>query len=61
MYKGDLKIKAKYCKKCLYPSLSASPMQFDENGICMGCKIHERKYLLVIQNIQIEKKHFLKL
>ncbi len=42
-FHGHLKIKPKYCKRCLYPSLSASPMQFNNEGICMGCKIYERK------------------
>ena len=29
--------KVKYCKKCVMPSSSASPVEFDEAGICSGC------------------------
>ena len=42
-YNGKLVNKIIYCKKCLYPSLSASPMQFDKNGICMGCLTSDKK------------------
>jgi len=28
-----------WCKKCLYPSLSAVPLEFDEHGVCTGCQI----------------------
>jgi imidazoleglycerol phosphate synthase cyclase subunit len=27
-----------WCTECVYSSLSATPMAFDENGVCMGCK-----------------------
>ena len=29
----------KWCTQCLYPSLSATPMEFDESGVCMGCRM----------------------
>jgi len=29
--------KVKYCKKCVMPSSSAIPVEFDEDGICSGC------------------------
>ena len=29
--------KVKFCKKCVMPSSSAIPVEFDENGICSGC------------------------
>ncbi len=29
----------KWCSSCLYPSLSATPMEFDEAGVCMGCRM----------------------
>jgi N-acetyl sugar amidotransferase len=35
--------KMKYCKKCVYPSSSAVPLAFDENGKCSGCKASEQK------------------
>jgi len=31
--------KVRWCTKCLYPSLSATPMEFDETGLCMGCRV----------------------
>lgn len=30
--------KMKYCSKCVYPGVSATPLTFDENGICSGCR-----------------------
>ena len=32
-----------YCKRCLYPSNHPYGIIFDENGICMGCRVHEEK------------------
>lgn len=32
-----------YCKRCVYPSSSAIPLNFDENGICSGCRVHIQK------------------
>ncbi|MBI1866260.1 MAG: N-acetyl sugar amidotransferase [Candidatus Staskawiczbacteria bacterium] len=31
--------KATYCTKCVYPSSSAVPLIFDENGVCSGCRV----------------------
>jgi len=31
------------CKKCLYTSFHPLGIQFNEEGICSGCKIHEEK------------------
>jgi N-acetyl sugar amidotransferase len=35
-----------YCKRCLYPSNHPYGMIFDDDGICMGCRIHEEKDVL---------------
>ena len=43
-YNGDFKKKVVFCKKCFYPNFSASPMQFDNNGICMGCRVSQNKF-----------------
>lgn len=32
-----------YCTKCVYPALSATPLTFDEHGVCSGCRIHDQK------------------
>jgi len=32
-----------YCARCVYPSTSALPLIFDEDGICSGCRVHEQK------------------
>ena len=42
-YDGRYFIKPIYCKKCLYPFLSASPMEINDEGICMGCITTEIK------------------
>lgn len=33
----------RWCARCLYPSLSAAPMEFDDQGVCMGCRMAEVK------------------
>ena len=33
----------RYCPKCVYPSSSAVPLGFDENGVCSGCRVSEQK------------------
>ena len=43
VYSGERLKDIVYCKKCLYSSASASPMQFADDGICMGCKTYEAK------------------
>jgi N-acetyl sugar amidotransferase len=35
-----------YCKRCLYPENHPYGMIFDDDGVCMGCKIHEEKDFL---------------
>ena len=32
-----------YCKRCLYPQNHPYGMVFDNEGICMGCRVHEEK------------------
>ena len=41
----------KYCKRCLYPANHPYGIIFDEQGVCMGCRIHEEK-----DNIDWEKR-----
>ncbi|HZS83277.1 MAG TPA: N-acetyl sugar amidotransferase, partial [Stellaceae bacterium] len=35
--------KIRWCRRCVYPSISAAPMEFDEAGVCMGCRMAEVK------------------
>jgi len=28
-----------WCTRCTYPSISAAPMEFDEHGVCTGCRM----------------------
>lgn len=35
--------KVRWCTRCLYPDISAAPMAFDEEGVCMGCRMSEVK------------------
>lgn len=32
--------KMQYCSKCTYPAVSATPITFDKNGVCSGCRVH---------------------
>ena len=45
-YAGERLTNIKYCRRCLYSSASATPMQFDETGLCMGCKVYDTKKLI---------------
>ena len=41
---SDLSLpKITWCKKCVYPSSSAVPLEFDNNGYCSGCQTHLEK------------------
>ncbi|MFH1741014.1 MAG: N-acetyl sugar amidotransferase [bacterium] len=33
----------KYCTRCVYPSASAMPLAFDENGVCTGCRVADQR------------------
>ncbi len=35
--------KVKYCKKCVMPSSSAIPVEFNDEGICSGCLVSKQK------------------
>jgi imidazoleglycerol phosphate synthase cyclase subunit len=35
--------KSKWCTNCLYPSMSATPMEYNESGLCMGCQMASMK------------------
>jgi len=35
--------KIRWCTRCVYPSISAALMEFDEDGICMGCRTSDQK------------------
>ena len=32
----------RWCAKCVYPSINAAPMEFDDQGVCMGCRMREQ-------------------
>jgi imidazoleglycerol phosphate synthase cyclase subunit len=32
-----------WCTNCLYPSMSATPMEYNESGLCMGCQMATMK------------------
>jgi imidazoleglycerol phosphate synthase cyclase subunit len=33
----------RWCTRCVYPSVSAAPLEFDEEGVCTGCRVAEVK------------------
>ncbi len=33
----------KYCSRCVYPSIAATPLTFDEHGVCSGCRVSGQK------------------
>lgn len=42
----------RWCTRCVYPSLSAAPMEFDDQGVCMGCRMAEVKAAITSQEWQ---------
>lgn len=32
-----------YCSRCVYPSVAATPLTFDERGVCSGCRVSDQK------------------
>jgi len=41
--KIDMKNKIEFCTKCIAPSSSAIPLEFDQNGVCSGCNTSNKK------------------
>lgn len=39
----EQKPRIRWCTRCVYPSSSATYMEFDEDGVCMGCRTGEVK------------------
>lgn len=33
----------RYCRHCVYPGIAATPLTFDENGLCSGCRVALQK------------------
>lgn len=60
-YAGHKQVKSQYCKRCLYSSASATPMQFDSSGICMGCKVYEEKQKITIKRYSELRNYLLKI
>lgn len=32
-----------YCSRCVYPAISATPLTFDENGVCSSCRVADQR------------------
>jgi N-acetyl sugar amidotransferase len=32
-----------YCTRCVYPAAAATPLTFDEDGVCSGCRVGAQK------------------
>lgn len=33
-----------YCSRCVYSAVAATPLTFDVEGVCSGCKVHDQKH-----------------
>jgi N-acetyl sugar amidotransferase len=33
----------RYCSRCVYPAVSATPLTFDADGVCTGCRVNGLK------------------
>jgi imidazoleglycerol phosphate synthase cyclase subunit len=40
---SDRRRPIRWCSTCVYPSISAAPMEFDEEGVCTGCQMAKVK------------------
>ncbi len=34
----------RYCTRCVYPSAAATPLTFDADGVCSGCRVAAQKH-----------------
>lgn len=41
VYASDDVPEMTWCKRCVFPVISATPMSLDEDGVCMGCRMAE--------------------
>src|SRR5262245_22552174 len=32
----------RYCTRCVYPAAAATPLTFDANGVCSGCRVYDQ-------------------
>ncbi|NHN33877.1 N-acetyl sugar amidotransferase [Paenibacillus agricola] len=35
-----------YCTRCVYPAIAATPLTFDEHGVCSGCRVSAQRHEL---------------
>ena len=35
--------RVQYCTRCVYPGVAATPLTFDEEGVCSGCRVHDQQ------------------
>jgi N-acetyl sugar amidotransferase len=33
----------RYCTRCVYPAAAATPLTFDADGVCSGCRTHDER------------------
>lgn len=33
----------RYCTRCVYPAVAATPLTFDDKGVCSGCRTHDEQ------------------
>ncbi|MFA7345996.1 MAG: N-acetyl sugar amidotransferase [Terrimicrobiaceae bacterium] len=33
----------RYCSKCVYPAVAATPLTFDDEGVCSGCRVSAQR------------------
>jgi N-acetyl sugar amidotransferase len=49
----------RYCSRCVYPAVAATPLTFDASGVCSGCRTYEqRKKIDYSQRRPLLKKLF---
>lgn len=36
--------KIQYCTRCVYPGVAATPLTFDTDGVCSGCRTHDEQH-----------------
>lgn len=48
--------KVRWCTSCVYPSISAVPLEFDDQGVCTGCRVGDSKQYLTEAEWQRRKE-----
>lgn len=51
----------RWCKKCVYPSVAASYLEFDEDGLCTGCRTSGERNVMTPEMWDMRKERLIEI